>query len=306
MVAFVPAAVSVLAQSLRSSAATASTCLSSRPFGRGGTCPPLGLRAGAPLAPPPQRLTTMASSRIVPTPPPASAALASSAHGRAREVLTFWFGTDAPLPPYATRPDQMTSLWFPSGDAAAAADAAIVDRFSGDVEAALAGDGSYMDLAYGRDATPWSALALVVLLDQFPRALYRGTARAFAGDAAALAASRHMLDGGEPGGPPPLVEGLPWIARMFAVMPHMHAEDAPTVRRCVEVFEAMAKELSDGHGEEAVGVAKAMAGSAKFGESHLAIVDRFGRYPYRNGVLGRETTPEEKAWIEKGGDSFGQ
>lgn len=246
------------------------------------------------------------TAAIVPTPPPASAAMPSAAHGRARELLAFWFGTPDPLPPYATFPHQADTLWFASGDAAAAADAAIADRFTGDVEAALAADAAYMGLAYGPDASAWSALALVVLLDQLPRALYRGTARAFAGDAAALAAAKHMLaPPTAAGGGPALVDGLPWAARMFAVMPLMHAEDVADVRRCVDTFAGMADTL-ESHGEPAAAVRKVLAGSAAFGRTHLDIVERFGRYPYRNKVLGRETTADEAAWMAEGGDSFGQ
>lgn len=244
------------------------------------------------------------AATIVPTPPPASMALPSAAHGRARELLAFWFGTSDPLSPYETTPKQADTLWFATGDAAATADAAIRDRFASDVEAALAADEAYMGLAYGPDATPWSALALVLLLDQLPRALFRGTARAFSGDPAGLAAAKHMLASGADCGPA-LVDGLPWVTRMFAVMPLMHAEDVDDVRRCVDTFSSMADALKT-HGEPAEKVRQMIASSASFGDKHLDIVERFGRYPYRNQVLGRETTPDEAAWIAKGGDSFGQ
>lgn len=281
-----------------------------------GADPPLLHRLPRPLARRLQQPTastdamdasTSLTAAIVATPPPASAAMPSAAHGRARELLTFWFGTPDPLPPYATLPHQADTLWFASGDAAAAADAAIADRFTGDVEAALAADAAYMDLAYGPDASAWSALALVVLLDQLPRALYRGTARAFAGDAAALAAAKHMLapPAAAASGGPALVDRLPWAARMFAVMPLMHAEDVADVRRCVDTFAGMADAL-EAHGEPAAAVRKVLAGSATFGRTHLDIVERFGRYPYRNKVLGRETTADEAAWMAEGGNSFGQ
>lgn len=266
-----------------------------------------------PLLPPTQQATAFSSAMssssrpsatIVPTPPPASVALPSAAHGRARELLTFWFGTSDPLSPYATTPQQAETLWFASGDAANAADAAIKDRFADDVEAALAADEAYMALAYGPDASPWSALALVLFLDQLPRALYRGTARAFSGDPAGLAAAKHLLAPGANGGPA-LVDGLPWITRMFAVMPLMHAENVNDVRRCVDTFSSMADDLKE-HGEPAEKVRKTLSSSASFGAKHLDIVERFGRYPYRNKVLGRESTPDEEAWMAEGGESFGQ
>ncbi|GAB0495235.1 hypothetical protein MMPV_006534 [Pyropia vietnamensis] len=244
------------------------------------------------------------SATIVPTPPAASVELPSAAHGRARELLTFWFGTSEPLSPYATTPQQANTLWFASGDAADAADAMIKDRFAADVEAALAADEAYMALAYGPDVSPWSALALVLLLDQLPRALYRGTARAFSGDPAGLAAAKHMLAPGA-NGRPALVDGLPWVTRMFAVMPLMHAENVDDVRRCVDTFSSMADTLK-AHGEPAEKVRQVLSSSASFGRKHLDIVERFGRYPYRNKVLGRETTPDEEAWMAEGGDSFGQ
>lgn len=278
---------------------------------RSGAGPPLVRPSWPPLPrlqQPTASFDAMSSSSpaaiIVPTPPPASAAMPSAAHSRARELLAFWFGTPEPLSPYAITPKQADTLWFASGDAAAAADAALRDRFAMDVEAALAADEAYMGLAYGPDASPWSALALVLLLDQLPRALFRGTARAFSGDPAGLAAAKHMLEPGANGGPA-LVDGLPWVTRTFAVMPLMHAENVDDVRRCVDTFSAMADTLKE-HGEPAESVQKVLSGSANFGGKHLDILVRFGRYPYRNRVLGRETTPDEAAWMADGGDSFGQ
>ena len=138
--------------------------------------------------------------------------------------------------------------------------------------------------------TPRGALALVILLDQLSRNVYRGTARAFAQDAHALALTRRALERG-------FDRELPPIHRVFLLMPLMHSEDLGDQRESVARFEALAEGAA---GERA----PALEQNADYARQHLVIVERFGRYPHRNEILGRPSTPEEIAFLKEPGSSF--
>lgn len=158
--------------------------------------------------------------------------------------------------------------WFARDDAF---DAACRERFGGLHEEALRGG-----LGDWRD-TPHGCLALILLLDQIPRNLHRDSARAYAGDAAALELAEHAIACRFPAAFPPAV-------RIFYYMPFMHSEDLDVQRRGVDLFRVL--------GEH---------DSYHYALIHLDVIARFGRFPHRNQVLGRETTPEERAYLESGG-----
>jgi uncharacterized protein (DUF924 family) len=126
-------------------------------------------------------------------------------------------------------------------------------------------------------STPLAALALVVVLDQFSRNMFRGTPRAFDGDPAALAAARGALERG-------LDRLLSPAERTFMYMPFEHAEELAAQRRSLALFEAL--DPND----------------MEYARRHHEIIARFGRFPHRNAVLGRESTPEEIEFL-KGPDS---
>jgi uncharacterized protein (DUF924 family) len=133
---------------------------------------------------------------------------------------------------------------------------------------------------------------LVLLLDQFTRNLGRGTPEAFAGDARALRVCRHARDTGQD-------RELRLIERAFLYMPMMHAEDRDVARRSTETFEALSREIRD----------SGVEGCPDFHShsvQHAEIVLRFGRYPHRNEILNRESTPEEQDFLAAGAPSFGQ
>ena len=127
------------------------------------------------------------------------------------------------------------------------------------------------------EETPDGALALILLLDQFPRNSFRGLARTFASDAQALATARRAIARGfDRAIDPPL--------RRFFYLPMMHAEDLAIQDECLAYLQASGDE--DG---------------LRFGREHRDIIAQFGRFPHRNEVLGRTTTEDERAFLDAGG-----
>ena len=182
------------------------------------------------------------------------------------QILDFWFGS----PRGKSRPQ-----WFRKDDRF---DAGIRERF-GDLHAAAA----------RRELEDWrgereSMLALVVVLDQFSRNLYRNDARAFAQDAHALDCARQALARGDD------EASLP-VERMFLYLPFEHSED-----RIDQAFSLDLMRRIDAF-EETRGI-------SEWAQKHKVIVERFGRFPHRNAVLGRASTPEEIEFLKSPGSGF--
>ena len=196
-----------------------------------------------------------------------------------QDVLHFWFG-DGLAQDWPS--DNRSALWFGGG---AEQDALVRERFGALVEQALGGG------LVGWEQRVEERLALVLLLDQFTRTVFRGQPRAFAGDGRAQRLVMQTLALGQH-------EELPRVARVFLYMPLMHAESPALQGECVLRFQALAKgsppELQD-----------TLAGNLRFAEQHRDIVQRFGRFPHRNAALGRVNTPEEDAFLTDG-PRFGQ
>jgi uncharacterized protein (DUF924 family) len=191
-------------------------------------------------------------------------------HETAEEVLAFWFG--APGSPERGR---ARAEWFRKDEKF---DDKIRRRFGEAVAIALAG-------GFGEwCATAEGSLARILLLDQFTRNIFRGTARAFAGDARALATAEDAVARG-------FDRELPVQERRFVYMPFEHAESVPAQHRSLELFAALARETGD---DDALVWAR----------KHAEVVFRFGRYPHRNGILGRRSTPEEEAYLREPGAGF--
>jgi uncharacterized protein (DUF924 family) len=190
-------------------------------------------------------------------------------------ILTFWFGDG-----YAQRDIAPRAAWFAKD---ATFDAEIGQRFGAQVAALLDRPDAACPIAAPRDA-PWDVLAQLIALDQFPRNLYRGDPRAFAGDAAALALARRLVDSGAD-------RLLPGMARTFAYLPFEHSEALAEQDRSLALFEQLA-----GEGD--------FSGALDYARRHHAIITRFGRFPHRNAILGRESTPEEIAFLRQPGSRF--
>jgi len=189
---------------------------------------------------------------------------------RAEEVLDFWFGREGE-PGYG----EFREEWFRKDPAF---DADVTEQFAGLYEEAARGD-----LDGWRDDAR-SCLALVIVLDQFPRNMFRGDGRTHAADEVALATSKYAVEHA-------LDRELPSFQRMFLYMPFMHSENKEDQRRSVELFEL----LADEPGAPDV---------TSYAVGHREIVERFGRFPHRNAILGRETTPEEAEFLQTEGSSF--
>lgn len=186
-------------------------------------------------------------------------------------VLGDWFG---PLGPDGAPAEAKQRRWFQGG---AELDAELRVRFGAEVEAALAGQRE----AWA--ATPRGRLALVVLLDQFPRNIYRGTARAFAGDAGALRHAQAAVDAGED-------TRLAPIERQFLYLPFEHAEDPAQQARSVALFGRLASQATPT-------LRESLEEALDYARRHQVAIERFGRFPARNAALGRASTPEEQAFL---------
>jgi uncharacterized protein (DUF924 family) len=180
-------------------------------------------------------------------------------------VLAFWFDGER------QRPE-----WFRKD---AAFDAAVRERFGAVIEAALAGH------LRDWDGSPPSALARVIVLDQFTRNAFRDTPRAFAGDALALAAATDMVARGDD-------HRLGPVQRSFVYLPFEHAEDRDSQRQAVSLFEQLAAD------------APALADLVTWARRHQEVIERFGRFPHRNAILGRPSTDEERAYLSQPGSGF--
>jgi uncharacterized protein (DUF924 family) len=185
---------------------------------------------------------------------------------RVRALLDAWFG-----PPGDPDRARQREIWFKS---TAEFDASLRQAFLADYEAAAAGKlGSW-------EALPEGALALVLLLDQIPRNIFRGTPRAYATDAAARAAADRALERG-------FDRPFPLVWRRFFYMPFHHSENLEDQRRSLALFEAGPRDPD-------------RAGSLRrYGRPYVEVIERFGRFPHRNAILSRESTPEEIAFLEE-------
>jgi len=188
-----------------------------------------------------------------------------------QQVLDFWFAPEGDAMHLQSRPE-----WFRKDDTF---DAAIRSTFGGLIEDALA-----CGLAHWTGSRA-GAVARIVVLDQFTRNAFRNTARAFAGDAQALAAARSLVASGDD-------RSLPGAHRMFAYLPFEHAEDLAMQDECVRLMQGLAADEPS------------FANLVSYAEKHRVIVQRFGRFPHRNALLGRASTPEELAFLEQPGSSF--
>ncbi len=201
-----------------------------------------------------------------------------SAAEAAARILDFWFG---PLQDGWPAEDR-SRLWFKADPAD---DAHMREAFGPLIADAVAGKLA----AWLED--PDSTMALILLTDQMTRATGRGTAQAYAGDPVALAASKSCVDSGAH-------MKMPGAWRMFCYLPLQHSEVLADQDRCVELFE----QLAAGYAKKA----GMLGGPDSYAASHRNLIKRFGRFPHRNALLGRESTEAEAEYLANSNESYGQ
>jgi uncharacterized protein (DUF924 family) len=188
------------------------------------------------------------------------------------EIHDYWFGE---LDDRGLCREDRNALWFTAREET---DADCRSRFGPLVAQALAGELEDWSL---RDR---GLVALILLLDQFTRNIYRGSARAFAGDGRALTLAQHAIETGH-------YQRLPAIHQVFLYLPLEHCEDLEVQEECVTLFEELASVTGSSE----------IAEFTRYAAAHRDVIALFGRFPHRNAVLGRESTPEELAYLEKHG-----
>ncbi len=195
-----------------------------------------------------------------------------------RQILDFWFGSEADDVVIA---DRQASLWWAKS---AVSDARIKQQFETTVQAAAAG---------ALDAwrtTPQGRLALILLTDQFPRNIYRDTLRAFAFDAEARALCTDGLRQGHD-------QALRPIERVFFYLPLEHSENRDDQARCAALMRQLVDVVAPAH-------RPLYEGYLDFALRHQIIVDRFGRFPHRNEILGRTHTADEMQFLQQPDSGF--
>ena len=194
------------------------------------------------------------------------------------DLMEFWFGVESDDAAVAenqaelwwghrTETDELLQARF--GAAASAAAAGVFDHWTG---------------------SPRGRLALLLLLDQLPRAIHRATPAAFAQDARAREVAEQGLDSGAD-------RLLRPIERLFFYLPFEHSEDLADQDRSVELFRELVTSVPTAQRET-------FAAFVDYAARHRAVIARFGRFPHRNLILGRESTPEEKTFLEQPGSAF--
>lgn len=185
-------------------------------------------------------------------------------------ILDFWFG------PFdeagAVSPERRQRWWTKSETF----DTLCRESFESELVAAVAGEREELK------SSARGSLAFILLCDQVSRNIYRDTPGAFASDPLALATTRVLIES-------PGYDALRPAEKSFALMPLMHSEDLAVHELSLKYFEALKAEGQD---------------NLNFAEQHKAIIARFGRYPHRNAILGRTSTPEESEFLTKPGSSF--
>lgn len=203
----------------------------------------------------------------------------------AGELRKLWFGA---LPLTTPRLEERMRFWFrgESEQARRRRDEVLRERFEPLV----------LEAAQGRLASwagsPRRRLSLILLLDQLPRHLYRGTPRAFATDGEALALSLSGIQSGADAALDP-------AERLFFYMPLQHAESAEAQEESLAAYRRLLAEAPEA--QRAI-----FASSLRYAETHRDIIRRFGRFPHRNRILARPSTPEEEAYLAGSPENFGQ
>ena len=207
-------------------------------------------------------------------------AITEADQARIEAVLSFWFKDQQLTAPQI---DGRMDVWFGEDPLF---DEEIARRFADDVEEAAEGNLDHWA------SEPRGRLALIILIDQFRRNIYRNSEEAFSKDKAAL---KLCVEGAME----KKDKGLSPIERVFFYMPLQHAESRKVQKKSVDIFNKLAAAVSPTYRETFETV-------AQFAELHADIIEQFGRFPHRNKIMGRENTPEEAQYLAGDAPTFGQ
>ncbi|KAG2442026.1 hypothetical protein HYH02_009818 [Chlamydomonas schloesseri] len=209
--------------------------------------------------------------------------MALSTADRVNAVLEYWFGSGVATADNDYVPDDKRKLWFGGGPEV---DQYITEHFGADVEAVA--DGTYDEWCSA--AQPRATVAGIILMDQFTRNIYRGKPEAFSLDGKALSWAQQAVADGS-------AAQLPAVLRYFLLMPYMHSEDLAVQEAGVVLFREAAEAAEAGGHKAAAGV---LRGALAYQEAHRDVVKAWGRFPHRNAILGRASTPQELAGLADG------
>ena len=194
------------------------------------------------------------------------------------DILDFWFGTsDSTL----TINSQQSALWWSKNEQV---DEQISHRFLPVLNAVSQGQ------MESWNNTPKGMLASIICLDQFPRNIFRGEAESFAYDGTALRLARDLTE-------KTWDKELPDIYRVFAYLPFEHSENFEDQKMSLQLYHGLRQDVSQELGQ-------IFDGFYDFALKHYQIIDRFGRFPHRNTIVGRESTVEEQQFLSQPGSSF--
>jgi len=195
-------------------------------------------------------------------------------------ILDFWFGD---LKEGGIPPEHLSRMWWAKDENT---DEFIRVNFEADLINAREGRLGVWEIS------PRGTLALIILLDQFPRNIYRGRPEAFAQDSRALNLSLRGIERG-------FDRELHPVMRVFFYMPFMHSEDLDIQARSIALFSALERDFTS-----PPALSDMLSSNSEYAERHYAIIERFGRFPHRNSILGRESTAEEIEFLKQPGSSF--
>jgi uncharacterized protein (DUF924 family) len=198
-----------------------------------------------------------------------------------KKVLDFWFADSVECRESYQKRNQ---LWFMSSESF---DEEIRNHFESYLELAASSGGSQLE------EQPKSTLALIIILDQFPRNIYRGTPQAFAYDNDALRLTLMAIDTG-------MYESLSFVERLFFFMPLQHAEDLEIQNLSVQMFQQLIHVADNPIHKDGA------EDSLVYANLHKEIIEKFGRFPHRNEILDRPSTKAELEYLASGAETFGQ
>lgn len=203
---------------------------------------------------------------------------------RSQKVLDYWLGEGwETAPAHDVRPMKMKT-WFQGGPEV---DKEITEMFRGDCEALLRGD--LDDVA--SQGSRLDVLAAIIIGDQFSRNIYRGTAKMYECDDKVLPWAQHLVESGAH-------KSLVPVQRLWICLPFMHSEKLENQQKCLDLYKEILDECTAMEGGEQA--ASFADNGYKYAIAHKEVIQKWGRFPHRNAILGRESTPEEAEGLAKG------